>query len=155
RELLYYAAILHDVGGFVSYTDHHKHGYYLVRNSPLLGFDTTEIQLIAAMVLHHRKGLPKRKEEAMAELQKRQREMVTVLSTLIRLAESMDRGHLSEVTAVRCSLEDRGETLVLDLVSESGCHLELWGLENQKPAVREVFGKRLQARCSVAAAPAA
>jgi len=150
RELLYYAAILHDVGGFVSYTDHHKHGYYLVRNSPLLGFDTSEIQLLAAMVLHHRKSLPKRKEEAMAALRKRQREMVAALSTIIRLAESMDRGHLSEVSEVRCSLEDRGETLVLDLVSEGGCHLELWGLENQRAAVRDVFGKRLQSRCSIA-----
>ena len=68
RELLYFAAILHDIGGFISYTDHHRHGYYLVRFSPLLGFDGTEIRMLAAIVLHHRKGLPKRKEEAMADL---------------------------------------------------------------------------------------
>jgi exopolyphosphatase/guanosine-5'-triphosphate,3'-diphosphate pyrophosphatase len=148
RELLYFAAILHDVGGFVSYTDHHKHGYYLVRNSPLLGFDSTEIQLLAAMVLHHRKGLPKRKEEALAELGKRQREAVTVLSTIIRLAEAMDRGHLAEVKEVRSRLDERGDTLILELLSESGCQLELWGLENQKNAVREVFGKRLQTCCA-------
>jgi exopolyphosphatase/guanosine-5'-triphosphate,3'-diphosphate pyrophosphatase len=155
RELLYYAAILHDVGGFVSYTDHHKHGYYLVRNSPLLGFDITEIQLVAAMVLHHRKGLPKRKEDAMVDFGKRQRELVTVMSTIIRLAESMDRGHLSEVQEIRCLLEDRGETLVIELISDSGCHLELWGLANQKAAVREVFGKRLESRCTPLAAAAA
>ena len=146
RELLYYGAILHDIGGFISYTDHHKHGYYLVRNSPLLGFDGTEIQMLAAMVLHHRKGLPKRKEEALVELTRQQREIVTVLSTLIRLAESMDRGHLSEVMEVCCALENGGETLVLELVSDRDPQLEIWGLANQRNAVKEVFGKRLVAR---------
>lgn len=149
RELLFYAAILHDIGGFVSYTDHQKHGYYLVRNSPLLGFDGTEIQMLAAMVLHHRKALPKRKEEALADLSKRQREVVTLLSTMLRLAEAMDRGHLAEVAEIRCAVENRGETLVIEIVSEKECHLELWGLENQKNAVRDVFGKRLDARCTV------
>lgn len=148
RELLYFGAILHDIGGFISYTDHQKHGYYLVRNSPLLGFDGTEIQLLASMVLHHRKGLPKRKEDAMAELSKRQREVVTILSTLLRLAEAMDRGHLAEVAEIRCALENRGESLVVEIVSEKECHLELWGLENQKNAIREVFAKRLDARCT-------
>ncbi|MCC2669909.1 MAG: Exopolyphosphatase [Armatimonadetes bacterium] len=148
RELLYYAAILHDIGGFVAYTDHQKHGYYLVRNSPLLGFDGGEIQMLAAMVLHHRKALPKRKEEALADLSKAQREVVTVASTLLRIAESLDRGHLSDVADVRCSIEDKGETLVIELISAGDCHLELWGLENQRNAVREVFGKRLEARCS-------
>lgn len=151
RELLYFAAILHDIGGFISYSDHQKHGYYLVQNSPLLGFDGTEIQMLAAMVLHHRKGLPKRKEEAMVELTKRQREVVTILSTILRLAEAMDRGHLAEVAEIRCAIENRGETLVIEIVSEKECQLELWGLENQKNAVRDIFGKRLDARCTVPA----
>jgi exopolyphosphatase / guanosine-5'-triphosphate,3'-diphosphate pyrophosphatase len=150
RELFYYASILHDVGGFISYTDHHRHGYYLVRNSTLLGFDITEIQVMAAVVLHHRKGLPKRKEEALGDLSRRQREVVTVLSAIIRLAEAMDRGHLSGVGDVRCLLEDRGETLVLELVSKTDPQLELWGLENHRAAIRDVFGKRLVARRAAA-----
>lgn len=148
QELIYYAAILHDIGGFVSYTDHHRHGYYLVRNSPLLGFDETEIRMLAAIVLHHRKGLPRRKEEALADLNRRQCHVVTVLSTLVRLAEAMDRGHLGQVSQVRCSLEDGGRTLVLDLESEGDPQLELWGLANQRKAVQEVFDKRLEVRHS-------
>jgi exopolyphosphatase/guanosine-5'-triphosphate,3'-diphosphate pyrophosphatase len=150
RELLYYAALLHDIGGFISYTDHQRHGYYLVRNSPLLGFDATEICILAAIVLHHRKGLPKRKEEAMVDLARREREGVTVLSTLVRLAESMDRGHLDRVTDVHCSLEDKGQTLVLELSAQGDCQLELWGLENHRATVREVFGRRLVARARAA-----
>lgn len=146
RELLHHAALLHDIGGFISYTDHHRHGYYLVRNSPLLGFDSTEICMLAAAVLHHRKGLPKRKEEPLEGLGKRQREVVSLLAFLLRLAESMDRGHLTEVQAVRASLADRGQTLVLELESPMDCQLELWGLENQRAAVWEVLRKKLIAR---------
>ncbi len=148
RELLEYGALLHDIGGFISYTDHHKHGFYLVRNSPLLGFDGTEIRILAGIVLHHRKGLPKRKGEALADLTRSQRETVTLLSTLVRLAESIDRGHLTEVRDVRASLEDHGETLVLELDSPNDCQLELWGLANQRNAVREVFGRKLVPRRS-------
>ncbi|MFN3653130.1 MAG: HD domain-containing protein [Armatimonadota bacterium] len=151
RELLCYGAILHDIGGFISYTDHHKHGYYLVRNSPLLGFDSTEIAMLAAMVLHHRKGLPKRREEAMADLSRKQRESVTVLSTILRLAESLDRGHLGRVDTVRCTLQSRGQVLSMEIVSDSDCQLELWGVQNQRGAVEEVFGKHLEARPAVAA----
>ncbi len=148
RELLHFGAILHDVGGFISYTDHHRHGYYLVRYSPLLGFDATETQMLAAMVLHHRKRLPKRKDEAMVDLTRRQRDTVLILSTLIRLAESMDRGHLGQVTGVRASLEAGGNDLVLELQAEGECQLELWGLENHRGAVREVFDKRLVVRAA-------
>jgi exopolyphosphatase/guanosine-5'-triphosphate,3'-diphosphate pyrophosphatase len=102
--------------------------------------------MMAAIVLHHRKALPKRKEEALADLNRRQRDVVTVLSTILRLAESMDRGHLTEVQDVRCSLNGSGGTLVLELVSESDCQLELWGLQNHRNAVREVFAKRLEPR---------
>ncbi len=146
RELAHYGALLHDVGGFVSYTDHHRHGYYLVRYSPLLGFDSAEIQMMAAIVQHHRKSLPKRKSESVADLNRRQRHVVTVLSTLVRLAEAMDRGHLAQVRGVRVLLEDKGRTLMLELEAESDCQLELWGLRNHAAAVLEVFGRILQTR---------
>lgn len=148
RELLYYGAVLHDVGGFISYTDHHRHGYYLVRFSPLLGFDATETQILAAIVLHHRKRLPKRKDEAVADLTRKQRDTILVLSTLVRLAESMDRGHLGQVTGVRCHLEDKGQSLVLELLSQGDPQLELWGLQNHRSVVSEVFGKDLLVRAA-------
>ena len=43
RELLDYTALLHDVGTFVSYPDHHVHSAYLIANADLLGFDQREI----------------------------------------------------------------------------------------------------------------
>src|SRR5262249_10336483 len=59
RELLEYAAITHDIGAFLSHSNHHRHAYYLIRNSDLLGFNDTEIDVIANVALYHHKGLPR------------------------------------------------------------------------------------------------
>ena len=61
RELLEYAALLHDAGFFVSHTDHQQHSYYLIRHSELLGFNDREIEIMANLALYHRKSVPRRK----------------------------------------------------------------------------------------------
>ena len=38
RELLWSAAILHNCGHHINHAEHHKHSYYLIRNTELLGF---------------------------------------------------------------------------------------------------------------------
>ncbi len=144
RELLQYAALLHDAGGFISYTDHHRHGWYLVRNSPLLGFDATEIAILAALVLHHRKALPKRKSEATRDLSVADFRLVERLSMCLRLAESLERGHVAAVRDVACRLNSAG--VVLELSAAEDPQLALWGLESQREAFRSVFGEELEIR---------
>ena len=56
RELLGYAALLHDIGSLLSYTDHQRHTFYLIRNADLLGFDQEEIAVMAATAFFHRKA---------------------------------------------------------------------------------------------------
>src|SRR5207249_2439741 len=80
RELLEYAAITHDIGTFLSHSNHQKHAFYLIRNSDLLGFDDTEIDIIANVALYHRKGIPKKRHINLAGLSKAERRSVAVLS---------------------------------------------------------------------------
>ena len=58
RELLWAAALLHDIGMTVDYDDHHKHSRYLVLNAGLPGFEQREVALIGQAVRYHRKGTP-------------------------------------------------------------------------------------------------
>ena len=44
REWLEYAAILHDSGVHISYEQHHKHSYYLIKHGDLRGFEPDEIE---------------------------------------------------------------------------------------------------------------
>ena len=69
REVLHAAALLANVGLFVSHAGHHRHSYYLIRNSELLlGFTDHEIELIALVARYHRKSHPKRKHPEFAAL---------------------------------------------------------------------------------------
>lgn len=142
RELLEHAALLHDVGSFVSYTNHRTHSYYFIRNADLLGFDQTEIAIIATVALFHHKAFPRPKHPEFAALDKRSRQIVRVLCMFLRLAESLDRSHLGAVSRVHLRTDDK-KTMVLEVAPASDCHLELWEVRNHEPAFEKVFGRKL------------
>src|SRR5918995_1650221 len=69
RELLEAAGLLANVGLFLSHAGHHKHTYYVIRNSELLsGFTDQEIELIAQVARYHRKSAPRQKHPEFAAL---------------------------------------------------------------------------------------
>ena len=57
RQLLAWAARLHEVGLAVAYSGHHKHGAYLVQNSDMPGFSRDEQAAIAELIRTHRRKL--------------------------------------------------------------------------------------------------
>ncbi len=145
RELLEHACLLHDVGAFVSYTNHRAHSYYVIRNADLLGFDQTEISIIAAVALFHHKAFPRLKHPEFAELDKRSREIVRVLCTFLRIAESLDRSHLQALSQARLRLGDK-KSVVLEITPARDCHLELWEVRTHERAFEKVFGRKLSVR---------
>lgn len=60
RELLGWAADLHEVGLSVSHSHFQKHSAYLVENSDMPGFSTQEQLFLAALIRHHRRTVPGR-----------------------------------------------------------------------------------------------
>ena len=101
RELLETAALLHDVGTFISYPDHHVHSAYLIGNADLLGFDQRETAVMAATALFHRKATPSVRHSIYFGLEVTDRKTVRTLSTLLRLAERLDRSHSGVVRHAR------------------------------------------------------
>ncbi|RPI87099.1 MAG: HD domain-containing protein [Planctomycetaceae bacterium] len=145
RELLEHAALLHDVGTFVSYTNHRAHSYYLIRNADLLGFDQTELSIIATTVLFHHKAFPRAKHPQFAELDKRSRDVVRVLCTFLRIAESLDRSHLQVVSEARLLSEDR-RGVVLEVLPHRDCHLEVWEVRTHAGSFAKAFDRELHIR---------
>lgn len=146
RELLEYGALVHDIGCFLSHTNHQRHAYYLVRHSDLLGFTDEEIAIIANMAFYHRKGWPKKKHENMQSVSRQARQVILVLSAILRVAEGLDRSHLALVQDVRFTSASNPDRLILTLISEADCQLELWGVETNRDLFEKVFGKRLELR---------
>ncbi len=142
RELLHYAALLHDIGTFLSYSNHQAHSYYLIRNSDLLGFNQSEITLIAATAYFHRKRYPSKKHPQYAALDKKSRRVVRVMAILLRIAESLDRSHAGVVQRARLR-KDGKKRVRLELFSEQDCQLEIWGVRNHLRAFEKTFGRQL------------
>jgi len=102
RELLEAAALLANSGLFISHSGHHKHSYYVIRNSEhLMGFTDREIELIALIARYHRKSAPSEiKHPEFAALTSEDRMVVRRLAALLRVAIGMDRNHDGAVRRV-------------------------------------------------------
>jgi exopolyphosphatase/guanosine-5'-triphosphate,3'-diphosphate pyrophosphatase len=142
RELLEYATFLHDIGSFISYTNHHAHSAYIISNAELLGFDDKEIAIMANIARFHRKKMPRKNTPKMLELEPAERGMVRVLSMFLRLAESLDRSHAALVQRVRFVKVEQ-DTVYLEVIARANCQLELWGVEGERAAFFKIFSKHL------------
>jgi exopolyphosphatase/guanosine-5'-triphosphate,3'-diphosphate pyrophosphatase len=147
RDYLYYAALLHDIGYYISHSEHHKHSYYLIRHAELLGFTNEEIEIIANVARYHRKSHPKLKHAGFAQLMTDEhRETVRMLSALLRIADGLDRGHLSFVKALEVKIGKQGVSLALtpQRSAPRDLELEIWGADRKKMLFEEVFGRSVQ-----------
>ena len=59
RELLGWAAKVHEVGLDIAHYHYHKHGAYLIEHSDLAGFSREDQQMLALLVRGHRRNIPK------------------------------------------------------------------------------------------------
>ena len=143
--MLSYSALLHDIGTFLNYSEHHLHSHYLVRNADLLGFDQREVAMMAAITLFHRKGRPGPRHAAFGGLDRRARSTVRFLSTLLRIAECLDRSHSNAVAHATFQTDGKGH-LTLEVVPAKDWQLELWRLQDRRRAIEESLGRSLDIR---------
>jgi len=102
RELFEAASLLHNVGIFISHSAHHRHSYYIIRNSEhLTGFTEREIEIIAQVARYHRKSAPKSKHADFASLSSADKNKVRWMAAMLRVAIGLDRSNRQVVTRVR------------------------------------------------------
>ncbi len=148
-ELLEYAALAHDVGIFVSMSNHHRHSYYLIRNWQLLGFDDDEIEIIAAAALCHRRLSPKK--VSLALLNANQRKLVGFLAAIVRVADALDRSQLGLVSDVVLRWKKPQSKLIIEVHAGQECPLEMWAFEVKKRLFESTFGVTLTAELKITA----
>lgn len=141
RELLEAAAILHEVGLFISHERHHQHSYYLIRNAELLGFREDEKEIIANIARYHRKSHPKIKHEDYARLPEPSRRIVRMLAALLRIADGFDRTHRQVVTGVKIIVRGKKTLIRPRLRKGMKAELEIWGANQKKNLFEEEFDR--------------
>lgn len=141
RELLWAAAMLHDAGVLVDYNDHHKHGYYLVLNAGLPGFQHRELALVALLVRAHRKGLP---SPAPLEgvLEPGDDDRLSRLAACLRVAEQLERGRAGGISDLRMEAPDG--VVRLSVRADGDPSIALWSAALEGPAFERAFRRRLE-----------
>jgi exopolyphosphatase/guanosine-5'-triphosphate,3'-diphosphate pyrophosphatase len=139
REWLEYASLMHDIGGHISFSGHHKHSYYLIKNGDLRGFHPDEIEVIALVARYHRRGTPKRSHPQYAQLPATLRRTVRTLASILRVAESLDRSHAQPVSGLE--VHDRGEDVVIQLHSGGDAELEVWATVRHLEPFEQIVSK--------------
>jgi exopolyphosphatase / guanosine-5'-triphosphate,3'-diphosphate pyrophosphatase len=137
RRLLMAAAILHDIGGFVSHKRHHKHSLYLISNSELPGLSPMEMLMVANIARYHRKNVPRDRHPDFMRLSERDRSRVNVLAAILRVADSLDRSHLQHVKGVDVSVKQG--VVNLNVKGTGDLLLERWALAGKKDLFEKLF----------------
>jgi exopolyphosphatase/guanosine-5'-triphosphate,3'-diphosphate pyrophosphatase len=135
--LLESAALLHDIGHFVSDTGHHKHSAYLIANSDFPGFTDKERITIAALCRFHRKSLPQPRYEQYALLSAESKRLVMSLTPLLRIADALDRGHEQKVEGINGGLKQ--DYVALEIETNDDADLEIWASEEASQAFQQVY----------------
>ncbi len=139
RELLEAAALLHDIGYYISHASHHKHSQYLIQNSEALGFTNEEMAVIANVARYHRKSHPRNRHMAFAGLRPADQERVRYLAAILRVADGLDRTHKQLVETVRVRYDDRSIAFSIECASGSTPTYELWSANRKKDLMESLF----------------
>lgn len=142
RELLRYAALLHEIGQSVSFKGYHKHTEYLIVNGDLEGFSAEEIAMLGVLGRTHRKRVPKRIENPV--LGKRARQTALFLASLLRIAAGLDRSHSRVVESVRCRIGRRDVSIIAR--ARGDAELDLWQANDRADLFERVFRRKASIR---------
>jgi exopolyphosphatase/guanosine-5'-triphosphate,3'-diphosphate pyrophosphatase len=98
--LLDRAAFLHNTGMTVETRRHHKHSFRLISETKFIDFTDAERHEIACIARYHRRALPSTDHEEFAILSRSARRRVSILSSLLRIADALDYSHDGRVLRV-------------------------------------------------------
>ncbi len=144
RELLEYAAILHDIGYYISAVKHHKYSYYIIRSADLIGFSEREIELIANIARYHRKATPKEKHSNFSKLNEEEKRTVQILSAILRLSDGLEKTHSALINDIKIISENKNNSFVMILrYLTHPPETELWAAEKRKKIIEKLLDIKL------------
>jgi exopolyphosphatase/guanosine-5'-triphosphate,3'-diphosphate pyrophosphatase len=141
RMMLEVAAILHDVGMFIRGSGHNKHGQYIVVNSEIFGLHREELDIIGNVIRYHRGDPPSPTDIDYIALQREERILVLKMTSILRVADALDRGHTQRIKDI--GVERKTEAVVLHTGGNYDLSSERIGLEEKADLFQDVFGYKV------------
>lgn len=136
--LLYVAALLHEIGLFVSNRSYHKHTLYLIRNSELFGLSKKDLLLTSLVARYHRRASPQPTHEGYALLDRDERVAVAKMAALLRIAVALDESRTQRIHEVECIRE--ADRVIIQVPKVEDLALEQLALKQNGSMFEEIFG---------------
>jgi len=144
RLLLQVAALLHDIGIYVSLRAHHKHSQYLLAASQIFGLSNEETAIVSNIARYHRRGRPQESHLPYIALDRDNRVVVDKLAAVLRVANALDAEHLQKVTTVR--LDRRKRPWILEIDGTGDLTMEQLASTSRADMFTETYGQELVIR---------
>ncbi|MEM7285894.1 MAG: Ppx/GppA phosphatase family protein [Actinomycetota bacterium] len=142
RDLLEAAGLLHNVGLFISHAAHHKHSYYVIRNSDQLqGFTDGEIELIAQVARYHRKSAPKPTHLEFVALDDARQRIVRSLAGMLRVAIALDRTRQGGIERLDVSIDEGAVTIDVVVDPALDYSLEIYTAGQRRRMLANMLGR--------------
>ena len=141
RMVLEVAAMVHEIGMFVRASNHNLHGQYIIANSDIFGLKREELDIIGNVIRYHRGASPSSDDIDYIALQREERILVLKMVSILRVADTLDRGHSQKVKLK--AVEKKSETIVLHTEGTRDLSLEVLGLNEKGGLFQEVFGYKI------------
>jgi len=132
------AAILHEVGMFISPREHHKHSLYILMQTEIFGLSTSERELVALLARYHRRYNPERNHPHFSDLDREERMIVFKLAALLRIADALDRSHAQRIKNI--ILRPEGSRLTILTPGVEDTTIEQIAINSKCDIFREIYG---------------
>ncbi|MCL2352190.1 MAG: HD domain-containing protein [Firmicutes bacterium] len=142
--LLQVAAVLHDIGKFVNLRNHYQHSYYIARGSDIVGLNQRESEIVALICGYHSRLTPTLEDENYRKLGSFDRVLVSKLSAILRISDSLDRSHTQKLDGLDAKLTET--ELILTMTTDKNTDLENWAFNERAVFFEEVFGIKASIR---------
>ncbi len=144
RLLLQTAALLHDIGVYVSLRGHHRHSQYILAASQIFGLSNEETAIVSNISRYHRRGLPQNSHLPFIALDRTDRLIVNKLAAILRVANALDAEHAQKVRDIR--LVRRDSTWILEVDGTGDLTMEQLAATARADMFAQVFGRQLVIR---------
>lgn len=142
--ILHVAALVHEIGLFVSNRSHHKHSMYLIQNSEIFGLSQHDTLLIALVARYHRRAMPQSYHEGYAPLTRDDKLAVSKMAAILRVADALDRNHMQQVRDLAFSREKGQFAIIVRDIED--LTLERVALREKASMFEEVYGMKVVLR---------
>jgi exopolyphosphatase/guanosine-5'-triphosphate,3'-diphosphate pyrophosphatase len=142
RQMLRAAALLHDIGDFISSDAHHKHTQYIIESTDVMGLSREHRQIVACVARYHRRAMPSPNHASYKKLSPTDRKRVRKLASILRVADALDRGHRSKVRSL--DVQVGAEEVAIVAKGAGDLALEVWTARRKAELFERTFDRTLR-----------